>query len=587
MDDTLLPNGEAFAFWDDATEYSRTLHVAQNDPNADDASDGSTATPLATIGRAAELLQPGEKVIVHQGVYRECVRPARGGTGPDQMIAYEAADDEDVTITGAEIWRPEPQPSEGWNLGNPGGAVWMADLPVESFGGYNPFLARNAFDYSYTYGLLTDPEWMQRMLLRRAAVFYDGKPLKQVFMPANLGADDGVFWVEEPGSRIHFRLPRDQDPSGVELTITAREQVFAPRQYGLGYIRLSGFVLEHAADGLPVPQRAAVSATRGHHWIIEDCRIRWANGCGMDLGSQSWNGVRTEPCGHHLVRRNAISDCGVCGIAGARGVEHSLFEDNLIERIGGRNLERMYECAAIKFHFCRNSLFRRNVFRHIRHAGGIWLDVDNCNCRITGNVFADIETITGGVYSEMNFEPNMIDHNVFWDVRSAVISTDGDKTPVEGSAIRADCNESLIVAHNFFGNIQAHAIAFSLVQSDRAGQGRTGLCRANTAVNNIFYCCPHRIHLGRREKNWCDGNLYHRADDSLSFEIANPAPRNRQNLAGWQTYFALDEHSVQAEIVAALDPNEGTLSWHTVDGAAPECQPLPLPITEAKPGPAL
>ena len=28
--------------------------------------------------------------------------------------------------------------------------------------------------------------------------------------------------------------------------------------------------IEHAADGFPVPQRAALSTTRGHHWILED-----------------------------------------------------------------------------------------------------------------------------------------------------------------------------------------------------------------------------------------------------------------------------------------------------------------------------
>ena len=35
-------------------------------------------------------------------------------------------------------------------------------------------------------------------------------------------------------------------------------------------------------------QRAMVSTSRGHHWIIEDCTVRWANGVGIDIGNQFW-----------------------------------------------------------------------------------------------------------------------------------------------------------------------------------------------------------------------------------------------------------------------------------------------------------
>jgi len=41
-------------------------------------------------------------VLVHEGVYRERVKPARGGTGPDAMICYEAAPGERVVIKGSE-----------------------------------------------------------------------------------------------------------------------------------------------------------------------------------------------------------------------------------------------------------------------------------------------------------------------------------------------------------------------------------------------------------------------------------------------------------------------------------------------------
>lgn len=501
MNATHLPNGSRFLFWDDTTKYRRVLHVARQHPKADDANPGTEELPFKTISAAARCLCPGEKVVIHAGVYRETVCPVQGGTGPGAMIAYEAAPGEKVVITGTEPFTPAARPSAGWLIPevSGGATVWMADLPENVFAAYNPFLVRNAYEYLYQYGERQDPEWMKRVMLRRGSVFFRGQPLRQVPFARDLATQDGAFWVEEPGLRIHFRLPGDVEP-GEPLEITVREQTFAPRDTGLGYIRASGLTLQNAADGLPVPQRGSLSTTRGHHWIIEDCTVDGANGVGMSLGAQSWDGRETAYMGGHIVRRCEIRNCGICGIAGARGVRHSLFEDNLFETIGYHNLERMWECAAIKFHFAEHCLIRRNIFRHIRDAAGIWLDVDNINNRITGNVFADIKTQTGAVYSELNYQRNLIDHNVFWGIY--------------GWGVRADCNENAVIAHNLFGDLPDNtAVYCSLIQADRKSSGRTGLCRANQVFNNISVRCPHRVAFGRREHNVCDGNLYHQGDD--------------------------------------------------------------------------
>ena len=85
----------------------------------------------------------------------------------------------------------------------------MADLPAEAFVGYNPFLARNIHEEFVIYRNLDDAP---KYLLRRGMVFVDGRPLKQVFRFSELAGQDGAFWVEEPGLRIHFRLPGDADP---------------------------------------------------------------------------------------------------------------------------------------------------------------------------------------------------------------------------------------------------------------------------------------------------------------------------------------------------------------------------------------
>ncbi len=41
--------------------------------------DGSPDAPFATINAAAAIAEAGTRVLIHQGTYRECVRPAFGG----------------------------------------------------------------------------------------------------------------------------------------------------------------------------------------------------------------------------------------------------------------------------------------------------------------------------------------------------------------------------------------------------------------------------------------------------------------------------------------------------------------------------
>ena len=73
----LLPDGSSYEFWEKTTVWNRELHVNAGDPNASDGNDGSAGAPFRTISRAAELAEPGTRILIHAGLYRECVSPAR------------------------------------------------------------------------------------------------------------------------------------------------------------------------------------------------------------------------------------------------------------------------------------------------------------------------------------------------------------------------------------------------------------------------------------------------------------------------------------------------------------------------------
>jgi hypothetical protein len=69
---------------------ARTLVVNPALPGASDASVGSETQPLKTISRAAQLVQTGDVVRIHSGVYRESVAIKQSGT-KEQPIRFEAA----------------------------------------------------------------------------------------------------------------------------------------------------------------------------------------------------------------------------------------------------------------------------------------------------------------------------------------------------------------------------------------------------------------------------------------------------------------------------------------------------------------
>ncbi|QHW30331.1 hypothetical protein GZH47_05385 [Paenibacillus rhizovicinus] len=76
----------------------KTYYVAKT---GSDSNPGTAAEPFLTIQKAADILLPGETVIIHEGVYAESVRPKYNGTA-DHPITFKTADGEKVVISGAD-----------------------------------------------------------------------------------------------------------------------------------------------------------------------------------------------------------------------------------------------------------------------------------------------------------------------------------------------------------------------------------------------------------------------------------------------------------------------------------------------------
>lgn len=587
--DTRFPDGSQYVSWEQPLQFSRTFYVDNNSGKADDHGPGTRERPFLTINRAAQVLQPGERVVIATGVYRECVRPLRGGSGPSRMISYEAAPGAKVFVKGSEVlnqrWQQKAvsmfRPMPGGPPPAPEVTTWEHELTGALFpDAYNPFaLASAPADRSW---LDTKNVDMGPYFRRRGLAFVDGKPLEPVEQARELaspqlpgppppnqpqplnglpartrrgpvmqeigGTPEGRLWVDNSGQTIQVRLPAGA-PAGHTIEITTREQVFAPLNKGLAYIRVKGITFQHAGNGYPVPQRGLVSTAGGNHWIIDGNTIEWANGVGLDIGNGDWNGGFTPQAGHsHIIRGNTIRYCGVEGLAGM-GTRDTVVENNLIEWCGWADAEREWEAAGAKFHRAQNMLFRGNVIRHIRHANAVWFDSGNANCRITRNVFADVLTVSAAVHMEMNREPIQIDDNIIWDVRNAEPGTPGQRG-CAGSGIFINASDHLTIAQNLIGRCDNSGV-FAIVRPDRAG---SGLAQENDICNNIFTRCGKSALVFLNERNTADGNLYVSMPHGF-LGFFSGQDKQWLELPAWRESHGWDRNSAVADMQLDFDPD--------------------------------
>ena len=176
-----LPDGTEFPFWEQPMTFSTTYYVDGSSPKSNDNGPGTRKRPFRTIGKAADVLQPGERVVIAAGDYRECIQPARGGSGPDKMISYEAAPGAAVIVKASEVlrggWEPSIRPMR--DGGNNGVRIWKHDLSGALFpDAYNPFGMVNVpGDWSW---LDTKRVDLGPYFRRRGMIFVDGKPLEPV-----------------------------------------------------------------------------------------------------------------------------------------------------------------------------------------------------------------------------------------------------------------------------------------------------------------------------------------------------------------------------------------------------------------------
>ena len=538
----VLPDGTEFQVWQDETDYRKVYYVDQEHSGAADDNPGTEEAPFLTIQGAAEVVEPAEKVLIKSGIYRELVRPRRGGTGVDGMISFEAAPGAEAIIRGSQVI------SATWMHTGVARSlsVWTAELPETFFEGDHPFAVVNTTDADFELMHWANAERGRAPhTLPRAMVFQDGRRLTQLGTCDELPRIAGAFWIDAE-SRTLLVHPFDRsNPNTCEIEATTRQFLFNPLVKGLGYIRIKGLTFEHAGNGFIRSGRGAVTTWSGNHWIIEDNTVRHINSVGIEIGA--WTDERRDRAessreellkttGDHLVRGNHVYDCGTGGIQGAV-VARSLVADNHIHNCGWQEVERYWETAGIKTLYTLNSVVQCNHIHHCHAAPAIWIDFQNHNTRVCRNLVHDIAVTSGAIFFEASNVLNLVDHNIIYNVEG-------------GSGVyQQDCDQ-LLIAHNLVLNCD-HA---GVHMRKNPNRDRVGFCRDNRIVNNVIVQCPKGFEYVIME-NVSDYNVL--ADMGEDFSLGD-----------WQAT-GLDAHSTTAEFDLAIHPEDQCLAWSSQTAAVP------------------
>lgn len=538
----LLPDGSEFRTWEQPPDHRRTFFVAQQDADASDDNSGTEDRPWKTIGRAAAALEPGDRVIVKQGVYREWVRPVRSGLGPRRMITYQAAPGQTVVIRGSE------QITGPWKASTYAGRprndlAWSVELPETLFDGYNPFAEPNVIDAE------SNPYWRAgkrkppQYSLARGLVFQNGRRLLQKATYDALSDSPGTYWVESGGRRLHIRPFGDTGPQTAVWEVTTREFAFAPEKAGLGFIRIDGFTVDYVASCFPIPQRGAISTRQGHHWIIQNNTVCDVNSLGLDYGRRPTFVPFTVPEDTpklagvgHIIRRNSFSECGVCSMQGL-GLFGGLVEDNISSGCGWQHVSSLAETGGIKLHYLKHVVVRRNRVYNTIDAPGLWVDHSNANTRVTQNVVIGADSPRwGGIFLEATYLPVMVDNNIVWGCNGH-------------GFYQHDCS-NLIVANNLFGECTKKPVymRFNEKRVLDIETNRLSTCVHNRVHGSVFYGFGERGPDMPKAENTSDYNLF-----------VNRAGEDSFDLAAWRQQSRREAHSMTLTATMDLSTVDGRL----------------------------
>ncbi|HZK97156.1 MAG TPA: right-handed parallel beta-helix repeat-containing protein [Prolixibacteraceae bacterium] len=439
--------------------FSPEKYYVISDRGRDNNIGTSEASAFRTIQKAADVAQPGDTILVYAGIYRERVKPPRGGTGENARITYKAKPGDHVTITALDPWSPK------WSADS---NLYYATPPNEIFIDSNYVDGGNPFKLSYM--------GVKGNCLGQVVV--DGVDFIESTTRLDADAASGRWWADQKTGTIYINF--GGSPTGRKVEIVTRRGVFRPYLKGLGYITVQGFDLTYCGNNAgdpsvlnklhPYYQSGLIGTRQGHHWKIIGNKIRKAKGPGltfslgtdwddkdlwdshgalggrvqvevdyaksnqgdneMEPGNSQMESRPFKEVGFNLILNNVFDSCGMNAIVGIGSVGNTIYGNRFSNNsylISGRTAED----GTIKMHMQYGDLIEKNLFeKFLGDHRGVWLDNGVVGTVITRNVFLNhsgrTPTIFFEISSSLDQYLSVVDNNIFINCTHGVVSATAD-----------------------------------------------------------------------------------------------------------------------------------------------------------------
>lgn len=414
------------------------IHV---DKKGSDCGLGNVESPFLTIDKAASVAQPGDSIIVHEGIYREEITHINTGLSESRRISFEAAKDEQVIIKGSEE-------ITGWQQID--GSIWKVEIGNKIFKDFNPFATKLFGDwlavdndkslgqvYLNDQSLFEVSEYEQLADSKLVEETLDHWTNKQVTYDYK---DQSIYvWyakVEKEITTIYVNF-HHYNPNNEVTEINVRKSAFRPFKMHTNYITIRNFEIANVATQWSPPTAAQTGMIDTHWskgWIIENNTLYNAVCSAIAIGKEistgdnlntyrkdkpgyqyqietvfkavnsDWN---KETIGSHIVRNNVIHDCGQNAVVGHLGSAFSKIYNNHIYNIGNKREFFGYEIAGIKLHAAIDTQVYNNYVHNC--SLGMWFDWQTQGTRISKNIFNDN---TRDLFVEVSSGPYIVDNNI-------------------------------------------------------------------------------------------------------------------------------------------------------------------------------
>jgi hypothetical protein len=314
---------------------------------------------VRTISQAAALAEPGDKVMIHSGVYREQVVIEKSGT-PDRPITFQTATGACVFMTGADRiseWTKSPGEDN----------IYSTPWP-------HKFITWNRHN--------THPDDDFHLLIGRSEqVFVNGYALRQVLERDKLAR--GTFYADLDAERLYVWSYNNQDISSRKVNVEAsvRDTILAVKG---DYVTVKGIRFRYAANRA---QQGAVEFS-GNHLTVEDCIFEYTNSSGASFRGRDIT-----------IRRCTFQYNGQLGFGASRA--HRLRMTGCTVRDNNiKGFNRGWEAGGNKICLTRGAVLENSTFIENR-GNGIWFDIGNEDCTVHNCLIAFNED--AGIFYEISY----------------------------------------------------------------------------------------------------------------------------------------------------------------------------------------